>query len=141
MGAIEIAREDFAEATIGGSPKHALIWKQLFQRPYFRVETVSNASAVELCGALKNVVALGAGFCDGLGYGNNTKAALIRIGLIEMARVIELKTKRFPLEILIESCGAADLITTCYGGRNRKCAEAFVKTGKSWDQIEKELLN
>jgi len=137
----EIAKEDFAEATIGGSVRYGQTLKNLLERPYFRVATVDNADAVELCGALKNVVALGAGFCDGLGWGNNTKAAVIRIGLIEMGRVIELKTKRFPLEILIESCGAADLITTCYGGRNRKCAEAFVKTGESWDQIEKELLN
>lgn len=137
----EIATEDFAEATIGGSVKYGQTLKYLFERPYFRVATVDNADAVELCGALKNVVALGAGFCDGLGWGNNTKAAVIRIGLIEMGRVIELKTGNFPLEILIESCGAADLITTCYGGRNRKCAEAFVKTGNSWDVIEKELLN
>mmetsp|Transcript_19075 Transcript_19075/g.31243 ORF Transcript_19075/g.31243 Transcript_19075/m.31243 type:complete len:707 (+) Transcript_19075:131-2251(+) len=136
--ASEIAKEEFAEATIGGP--NGDILKKLFQREYFRINTVQDADAVELCGALKNIVALGAGFCDGLGFGNNTKSAIIRIGMIEMGRVIELHTNRFPLEILVESCGVADLITTCFGGRNRKCAEAFVRTKKTWDEIEQELL-
>ncbi|GBG26568.1 Glycerol-3-phosphate dehydrogenase NAD+ [Hondaea fermentalgiana] len=138
--ASEIADGDFAEATIGGPAGHARVLQEVFHRPKFHVTTVRDSDAVELCGALKNIVALGAGFCDGLGYGNNAKAAIIRIGLLEIGRFIELRSGEFPTEILLQSCGAADLITTCYGGRNRKCAEAFVAGSKNWEEIEADLL-
>ncbi|XP_056371244.1 glycerol-3-phosphate dehydrogenase [NAD(+)], cytoplasmic [Oenanthe melanoleuca] len=139
----EVAEEKFCETTIGcKNMKHGQMLKELMQTPNFRVSVVQDADTVEICGALKNVVAVGAGFCDGLGYGDNTKAAVIRLGLMEMIGFSKLFCKG-PVTpaTFLESCGVADLITTCYGGRNRKVAEAFAKTGKSIEQLEKEMLN
>nr|XP_010309030.1 PREDICTED: glycerol-3-phosphate dehydrogenase [NAD(+)], cytoplasmic isoform X2 [Balearica regulorum gibbericeps] len=141
--ASEVAEEKFCETTIGcKNMQHGQTLKELMQTPNFRVTVVQEADTVEICGALKNVVAVGAGFCDGLGYGDNTKAAVIRLGLMEMIAFAKLFCKG-PVtpSTFLESCGVADLITTCYGGRNRKVAEAFAKTGKSIEQLEKEMLN
>eukprot|EP00435_Cladocopium_sp_Y103_P024117 s327_g5.t2 len=85
----EVAAGEFCEATLGiKDKKHMQMLVKLFDCRTFRVTAVDDIPGVELCGALKNVVALGAGFCDGLDYGGNTKAALIRIGLQEMKTFI-----------------------------------------------------
>ena len=94
---------------------------------------------VELCGALKNVAALGAGFCDGLGLGGNTKAAIIRIGLKETIKFAKMFFNGIQDDIL-ESWPRRprhDLLRR----RNRKCAEAFAKGEGDWDELEKTMLN
>uniref|UniRef100_UPI003AAFDB6A glycerol-3-phosphate dehydrogenase 1-like protein isoform X3 n=1 Tax=Centroberyx gerrardi TaxID=166262 RepID=UPI003AAFDB6A len=140
----EVAAEKFCETTIGSKVlENGLLFKELLQTPNFRITVVDDADTVELCGALKNIVAVGAGFCDGLRCGDNTKAAVIRLGLMEMIAFAKLFSKDGSVSsaTFLESCGVADLITTCYGGRNRRVAEAFAKTGKSIEELEKEMLN
>ncbi|KAG7548692.1 6-phosphogluconate dehydrogenase-like C-terminal domain superfamily [Arabidopsis suecica] len=127
----EIAVEKFSEATVGykGSREIAETWVQLFSTPYFMVTPVHDVEGVELCGTLKNVVAIAAGFVDGLEMGNNTKAAIMRIGLREMKALSKLLFPSVKDSTFFESCGVADVITTCLGGRNRRVAEAFAKSG------------
>ncbi|CAD7077555.1 unnamed protein product [Hermetia illucens] len=138
----EVAEEKFCETTIGSRDmKMAPTFRDLFQAHHFRVVVVDDVNAVEVCGALKNIVACGAGFVDGLGLGDNTKAAVIRLGLMEMIKFVDIFYPGSKLATFFESCGVADLITTCYGGRNRKVSEAFVKTGKSIKELEAEMLN
>ncbi|CDS06950.1 hypothetical protein LRAMOSA09473 [Lichtheimia ramosa] len=139
----EVAREKFCESTVGcTNMQDGAVFHKLFDTPYFRINVIQDHVGVQLCGALKNVVAVGAGLSDGLGYGSNTKAAIIRRGLMEMRKFGQtffgdvVKTETF-----FESCGVADLITTCSAGRNRKVAEAFAKTGQPIEKLEAELLN
>lgn len=138
----EVAKEQFCEATIGCRiPAHGELFKKIFHTPYFRMNIVEDVYGVELCGALKNCVAIGAGIVDGLKLGDNTKAAIIRIGLMEMKKFAQTFYPGVKNDTFFESCGIADLITTCSGGRNRKVAEARVITGKSFEALEQEMLN
>jgi len=141
----DMASDAFCETTIGyKDPANGALFQLAYDDFSLKVGTVQDTVGVELCGALKNIVAIGAGFVDGLGYGGNTKAAIIRIGLKEMVKFCKTFYPNDGIsdDTFLESCGVADLITTCYGGRNRKCAEAFAAAGKSksLDQIEAELL-
>lgn len=140
----EIGLEQFSEATVGYRKQESGIkWQRLFNTPYFHVNAVEDVAGAEVCGTLKNIVALASGFVDGMGLGNNTKAAIIRVGLLEMLKLAQTLDPSVKAATMFESCGVADLITTCYGGRNRKVAEAFVKRGgkQSWESLEAELLN
>ncbi|CAI9620696.1 unnamed protein product [Staurois parvus] len=141
--ASEVAEGKFCETTIGcKNPQHGQIFKELMQTPNFRVTVVEDCDTVEICGALKNIVAVGAGFCDGLDFGDNTKAAVIRLGLMEMVAFARLFCAgAVSTSTFLESCGVADLITTCYGGRNRRVAEAFARSGKSIEELERDMLN
>ncbi|KAL9107080.1 MAG: hypothetical protein Q9227_007946 [Pyrenula ochraceoflavens] len=117
--------------------------KLLFHRPYFHVRVVSDVAGTSLGGALKNIVALAAGFVDGLGWGDNAKAAIMRVGLLEM---VKFGTRFFeqtiqPGTFTEESAGVADLITTCSGGRNHRCAKLSVQRGVSIDEVEASELN
>ena len=143
--ASQVARDEFCEATIGISDaEDGEVWFRLLNRPHFRVNVVMDVEGVELCGGLRFIVALGAGFCDGAKLGSNSKAAVVRIGLEELRRfgtyVFSAKDATF-----FESCGVGDLMTSSYSpnGRNRRCAEAFVTThkGQSWEAIEAKLLD
>ncbi|KAG4182225.1 hypothetical protein ERO13_A09G031100v2 [Gossypium hirsutum] len=140
----EIAVEKFSEATVGFRDNREIAeqWVKLFSTPYFMVTPVQDVEGVELCGTLKNVVAIAAGFVDGLDMGNNTKAAIMRIGLREMRAFSKLLFSSVRDSTFFESCGVADVITTCLGGRNRKVAEAFARNGgkRSFDDLEAEML-
>merc|ERR1712087_311044 len=141
----EMASDAFCETTIGyKDATNGELFRLAFDAPALKVGTVPDTVGVELCGALKNIVAIGAGYSDGLGYGGNTKAALIRIGLKEMIKFCKMfyPTAGIDDDTFLESCGVADLITTCFGGRNRKCAEAYAKANKAktLEEIEAEIL-
>ena len=91
--------------------KHAKIIQDTFSNNYFRVYSSLDLIGVELSGSLKNIFALAAGIVDGLGYGINTKAALITRGLLEMKRIaISLGANENTLNGLV---GVGDLIVTC----------------------------
>lgn len=126
--ASDVARDNYAETTVACHDRSiARKISTLFACDTFAVETTDDVATVELLGALKNVIALGAGFCDGLGYGSSTKAAIIRKGLEEMELFCQNfgDSPRYKPHTLLGACGVADLVATSYSGRNRKCAAEF----------------
>lgn len=110
----------------------------LFMCPFLRVYTNQDVLGVELAGALKNVIAIGAGICDGLGFGDNTKAAMLTRGLAEIIRLgVGIGARQ---ETFMGLAGVGDLIATCASplSRNRRVGLGLGK-GQRLEEIMRDL--
>jgi glycerol-3-phosphate dehydrogenase (NAD(P)+) len=120
----ELARGLPASVVVAGSDEALnLAVRDTLNHGLFRVYTNPDALGVELAGALKNILGIAAGICDGLGFGDNAKAALLTRGLVEITRfAVSLGAQPATFWGL---AGVGDLITTCYSpyGRNRAVGE------------------
>lgn len=120
------------------SKKTAEYVQSIFMHEVFRVYTSPDVLGIELGGALKNVIALAAGIADGLGYGDNTKAALITRGIAEIARLGTVMGGKF--QTFCGLSGIGDLIVTCASmhSRNRR-AGILIGQGKTMEEAAKEV--
>ncbi len=120
----EVAR-NIPSAVVVASPddQAAQTVQELFHRPYFRVYRSNDILGVELGGALKNVIAIAAGVCDGLGFGDNSKAALITRSIVEIRRLGVACGAQ--AETFSGLSGLGDLTVTCFSkhSRNRTFGE------------------
>jgi glycerol-3-phosphate dehydrogenase (NAD(P)+) len=124
----EIARDLPAAAVISSDdPQLSLRLQSAVNSPTFRVYVNDDVIGVELCAAAKNVIALAAGGADGLGLGDNAKAALVARGLAEMARLAEAAGGK--QETFAGLAGMGDLVVTCWSqsGRNRRAGELIAQ--------------
>jgi len=121
---------------VAGALDHetAVFTRDLFMTEYLRIYTNTDLIGVELGVSLKNVIAIAAGICDGLGYGDNTKGALLTRGLAEMTRLGVTMGGR--AETFAGLSGMGDLITTCISkhSRNRHVGEAIAE-GRKLEEI------
>ncbi|MGB1802995.1 MAG: NAD(P)H-dependent glycerol-3-phosphate dehydrogenase, partial [Miltoncostaeaceae bacterium] len=134
----EIALGQPAAAVVSGDPGLAARVQDAVSGPVFRVYVNDDLVGVELCGAAKNVIALAAGMSDGLGFGDNAKAALITRGLAEMSRLGASAGARDAT--FRGLAGMGDLIATCTSrhSRNRRAGEMIAR-GLPADAVEREI--
>lgn len=135
----EVGRNIPTTCVIGAHTRQTAEYVQnIFMNEEFRVYTSPDMLGIEVGGALKNVIALAAGMADGLGYGDNTKAALITRGIAEISRLaMEMGAK---YETLSGLTGIGDLIVTCASmhSRNRR-AGILIGQGKTMQEAMDEV--
>ena len=114
----EVARELASAAVIGAeNEKVGLELQQVFTLPWFRTYTSDDVAGIEIGGAVKNVFAIAAGTAEGLGLGDNAKAALVTRGLAEMVRLG--RAMGGQAETFQGLSGVGDLMVTCYSPHSR----------------------
>ncbi len=135
----EVSRHIPTTVVAGAAEKDTAMYIQdMFMNKYFRVYTSPDVLGIEIGGALKNVIALAAGAIDGLGYGDNTKAALITRGIVEIARLGEAMGARY--ETFAGLSGIGDLIVTCTSTHSRNHNAGYLLgKGKSLEEAKNEV--
>ena len=135
----EVARRiPTSVVSASGSEETAKTVQDALSNEFFRIYTSKDLVGVELGGALKNIIAIAAGFCDGLGLGDNSKAALITRGLAEMARLgVRMGADEYTFAGLT---GVGDLVVTCTSQHSRNNRFGY-KVGKGMpvDEALKEV--
>jgi glycerol-3-phosphate dehydrogenase (NAD(P)+) len=135
----EVARALPTTIVAGAHREHiAKTIQDVFMSPYFRVYISPDLKGIEIGGALKNVIALAAGIADGIGYGDNSKAALITRGIAEITRLgIKMGGKA---ETFAGLSGIGDLVVTCASmhSRNRR-AGILIGQGKTAQEAMQEV--
>ena len=137
----ELARGLPASVVVSGSQEGLVNQiRDVLSHDAFRVYTSTDALGVELAGALKNILGIAAGVCDGLGFGDNAKAALLTRGLVEIARLgLDLGARH---ETFYGLAGVGDIVTTCYSpyGRNRSVGERIGR-GETLEHVLGDMVN
>lgn len=135
----EVIRKSPTTIVVASTDKHAAKAAQdYFMNSYFRVYTNSDVIGVEVAGALKNIIALGAGLSDGLGFGDNAKAALITRGLAEIVR-LGMAMGADPLTFS-GLAGVGDLIVTCTSKHSRNWRAGYaLGQGKTLDEVLEQM--
>lgn len=139
--AIEVAKRELTAVTAASSDeKAAMTVQKIFSNNYFRVYTNDDEIGAEVCGAIKNIVAIASGICAGLGYGTNARAGLITRGLSEMGRFV--KHLGGKVETIYGLTGVGDLILTCSSmeSRNFQVGNAIGRTLDAKKVLEKNKL-
>mgnify|MGYP001351865476 CR=1 FL=1 len=133
-----VLRKPAALVSSSSAPETASYFQDLFDVSWLRLYTHHDPLGVELAGALKNVIAIAAGICDGMSLGDNAKSAMLSRGLAEISRLGVAMGAQ--LETFFGVAGVGDLATTCFSpyGRNRTCGERLGR-GESLFDIESSM--
>ncbi|EDX13909.1 GD20943 [Drosophila simulans] len=138
--AMEMAQGKLCEVTIGCSDNsHSKLLIAAMQTNNCRVISVNDVDGVELCGTLTDVVALGAGFIDGLGLGENARLAAVHLGVKEIMRFIKTFFPSSKMSTFYESCGVANAVASSLVDKNVTFAKSLITSGQTIEEIEANL--
>lgn len=139
--AIEVVKRELTTVTAASTdPSAAYVVQHAFSNDYFRVYTNDDEIGAEVCGAMKNIIALASGICAGMGYGTNARSGLITRGLVEMAHFV--KRLGGNVETIYGLTGVGDLILTCSSmeSRNFQVGNAIGRTLDAKKVLENNKL-